>query len=90
MIYSLYAVKDDLCDFLAPVCHPNDPVAMRAFQYAFSTFGTDSSIGAFRPTDFSLYRIGTYDTLKGLVESCVPPVLICRGTPACFGGVQDG
>jgi len=75
MIYNVYCCKDDTTGFLTPTFEPNDNYAIRSFKYACS----QTSIMGFKPTDFSLFLIGTFDTDSGLIESYSTPEFICRG-----------
>lgn len=66
MIFGIYAVRDLKTGFLTPTFDLNDQSAMRNFEHAAqntqSLFFTHSS-------DYSLYRIGSYDSDTGLIDS---------------------
>lgn len=66
MKLGVYSMRDNLTGFLEPQVSINDAVAIRAFEQACSN--TASVIG-FRSSDFSLYKIGEFDTETGFVES---------------------
>ena len=63
----VYAIRDVVADkFFAPFIALNDDLAKR--QFAFN-FVDKSSIFAFSPQDFELYRIGFYDIDNGMLYS---------------------
>ena len=62
MIYNMYTVKDELTNnFKAPVLMMNDSEALRQFK------GQVNNIQLWKdnPSDFSLYKVGTFDEEKG-------------------------
>ena len=71
MVYPIYSINDALVGFQTPTIQNNDAVAMRNFKEAFSDVGT--------PADFSLFKIGAFDTDTGEIIPEVPQV-ICRAT----------
>lgn len=79
MKYGLYSMRDDLTGFLVPTADSNDATAMRNFQYAIQK--PDSVMNA-KPQDFSLYKVGIFDTDDGCIEfvdEVEYPILLCRG-----------
>lgn len=84
MIRNMYAVKDDLQGFLAPVSDVNDEVAVRNFLFMVRNSKEMISNAA----DFSLFYVGTFDTDSGLLDPVLPPVFLCRGTDADRGDVD--
>lgn len=79
MIYNVYSIRDELTGFMTPVVEHSDAVAMRNFQMACSASKRDTSLMAFRPSDYILYQIGTFDTDSGLISPVVPIVRVCSG-----------
>ena len=63
MIYNMYAIKDELNGFYFPVHYPNDETAKRAFLMQCN----ENEIIKTSPTDFSLWRIGEYQSDNGTV-----------------------
>lgn len=79
MIYRVYSIRDRFSDFMPPVLEQSDPIAMRNFEMAVSAQKRDTSIMAFRPSDFSLYHIADFDSDSGVLSAVVPPEIICSG-----------
>lgn len=79
MIKSLYAVRDSKTGWMLPTEDLNDESAKRNFLYACST---NPGIIAFAPADYSLYRIGTYDTDSGKLTNLDSSVYLCCGADA--------
>ena len=73
MTYGIYAVRDVKTGFLSPTLDVNGDSAIRNFEHAVhradSLFYTHAS-------DYSLYRIGDYDTDTGTIIPAVPVVHI--------------
>lgn len=65
MKYPIYAVKDRLVGFMQPMVEMNDDSAIRNFNYGLEKSGVKNS-------DYSLYRIGEYDTDSGIISSIQP------------------
>lgn len=65
MIYNVYAIRDSKTGFLQPTCEMNDASAMRNFEHAVMA-GPDSLFFS-HPEDYALYRLGSYDTDKGVI-----------------------
>lgn len=74
MILNLYCVRDLTTGFNQPWCDKNDEAAIRGFAYSIN----NNDIMGFRPSDFQLFQVGTFDTDKGDV-SYVLPTLVVRG-----------
>lgn len=74
MKYCVYAIRDNLMGFSAPMVAENDPVAIRSMEQAFRM---PESLYQVRPQEFDLYYIGSYDTENGKIESDMPR-LICN------------
>lgn len=67
MKYLMVALKDELTGFQAPTIEVSAETAIRNFTAAVN------SIKAFQenPQDYSLYRIGYFDTDTGIIETSV-------------------
>lgn len=85
MIKSVYCVRDSKVGFLDPVCEDNDKVATRNFAYAVNH---SNGIMGFAPSDFDLYRIGTFDTETSQLVSTIPPALVVSGS-SVVGVTED-
>lgn len=72
MIYPVYCIRDSKVDFMAPTVDHSDSSAVRNFAYAINSDG----IMNYSPNDFDLYRIGSFDSEKGLLESCIPELIV--------------
>lgn len=71
MKYGLYSIFDSAAGvFTAPTIDISDASAVRGFQQAL---GNSSSIMSFKPDDFSLFQVGTFDVESGLLEPFSPP-----------------
>lgn len=78
MTLSMYSIRDALSGFLTPVLEDNDAIAMRNFAMACDV-SNKQSLMSWRSSDFSLYRIATFDTNSGLITPISPPDLVCSG-----------
>lgn len=74
MIVNLYSVRDLNSGFNQPWCDKNDECATRGFAYSVN----NNDIMGFRPSDFQLFQVGTFDMDTGDVKGCLP-TLIVRG-----------
>ncbi len=78
MIYGIYSIFDSAAGvFTAPTIDISDSSAVRSFQQALANSG---SIMNFKPDDFSLYQVGTFDVETGYVDSLVPPARLFVGS----------
>lgn len=76
MKYNLYAMRDSATrEFLSVTVDKNDAAAIRNFDYAI----LNNPQLRFMPSDFSLYKLGFYDSDSGKIES-IPPEVIRLGT----------
>lgn len=76
----IYALKDDLSEFKEVICDDSDACAIRGFK---SIVLKMLAHGDYKPTssslyvdDLSLYRLGEFDTVTGLISGSSPEVLI--------------
>lgn len=73
---SMYAVFDTATQaYLAPFTMRSDAEASRAFGVAVSDPKTQFHR---HESDYTLYRIGTFDDGNGMLVSVQPPVLVAR------------
>lgn len=74
MILNVYSVRDLTTGFNQPWCDKSDEAAIRGFGFSIN----QNDIMGFRPSDFQLFQIGTFDTEKGDLGTMLP-TLIVRG-----------
>lgn len=70
MIYGVYAIKDAKTSFMPCNVDYNDASAIRNFEHA--VMAPDSLMRS-HPADYTLYRLGTYNTETGLIISKADP-----------------
>lgn len=81
MIYPIYAIRDVQTGFLSPMVDMNDNSAARQFAHAVKT--TDGVMHT-QPSDFDLFKIGTFNTENGQLATVWPIQLVMSG-----GDVRD-
>ena len=67
MVYPIYSINDALVGFQSPTIMNNDAFALRAFSENFSDVKN--------PADYSLWKIGDFDSDTGEIIPCVPSVI---------------
>lgn len=72
MMY-VYAIRDARSGFLQPTFELNDAIAVRNFHHA--CMNSDSILFS-HAADFSLYRLGSYDSDSGRITPEDVPVFI--------------
>lgn len=72
MIKNVYAMRDRLNGFLAPMLDVDDNNAMRNFDVGCRNNG----VIWFNSQDFSLYKIGEFDDESGELKPIIPPVFL--------------
>lgn len=74
MVHGMYAVRDRAADaFIPPFFLPTDGMAIREFLQA----AKDQNSKFFQhPTDFSLYKLGSFDDSNGMVRPLVEPLYL--------------
>ncbi len=78
MKYGVYSIFDSAAGiFTAPTIDISDGSAIRNFQQAIANSG---SVMNFKPDDFSLYQIGTFDVETGALEAWTPPSRLIVGS----------
>lgn len=65
MKYGIYVIRDQRTSFLTPTVDMNDATAMRNFEHAIQD---KNSLFFTHVEDYSLYRIGTYDSDTGSID----------------------
>lgn len=68
MIYPVYAVRDKLAGFGAPEIALNDSMMIRSFGQRIN----NESLYQYSPSDYDLYRIGTYNVDTGEFKAIMP------------------
>ena len=81
MIISIYSINDALNGFGAPTLQNNDAAAYRSFAEVFKD--------VFQPADYSLWKLGSFDTSTGEIIPEVPTV-VCRATDFVKGEEDNG
>lgn len=79
MKYGLYAIRDVKTGFMTPTMDVNDESAARNFYHAVQN--SEGILYTFA-SDFSLFRIGEFDSESGQVEPLIPIVFVADGPAA--------
>lgn len=69
MIYNLYSIKDELSEFAAPFTITDDNQAKRFWR---SEIVYKRQIMMDNPEDYSLYKVGKFETETGIVTYTAP------------------
>lgn len=77
MKYGIYCIRDSKTGFLTPTADQNDQTAMRNFAHAAMQ---NNTLFYSHPQDYSLFRIGVFDSESGIIEAFVAPEHICEAT----------
>lgn len=84
MIFGVYAIRDLKSGFMSPTVEVNDQVAIRNFSYAvLHNEMFDSFV-----SDYSFYRVGSFDSNTGIFKSCDPLPELLLEASAVFGRVK--
>lgn len=75
MIYGVYAVRDVKMGFAQPLLDNNDETAIRNFSSQCKSAQMNPTL-FYAPEDFSLYKIGEYDTDTAKLSAITPPTLL--------------
>lgn len=70
MIYGVYAIKDAKTSFMPCNVDYNDASAIRNFEHAVTA---PDSLMRSHPADYTLYRLGSYNTETGIIVSKADP-----------------
>lgn len=77
MKYGIYSIRDGAANvFTSPTIDLTDESAMRGFSQGINNAG---SMMNFSPSDFSLYRIGTFNVERGTIDPIYPPKMLVSG-----------
>lgn len=76
MKFNVYAIRDVHTGFLSPTFEINDAVAMRNFSHAVQQ---SESVLFTHASDYSLFRVGSFDSDTGRLMPEELPVLVCEG-----------
>lgn len=77
MIYGVYSIFDVAAGvFTSPTIDISDASAIRSFHQAVSNSG---SVMNFKPEDFALYQIGSFDVETGAISPVTPPYRLAVG-----------
>lgn len=89
LILNVYCIRDVKTGFLTPTFDSNDETAIRNFSHA--VINSDSVLFSFAK-DFSLYRLGTFDSDSGLLTREQLPFHLYEATDSIrnFGGDVHG
>lgn len=79
MVLNVYSIRDEQGTFGNPFAMPNDGQAIRDFASAVSG-AADRSPLAYAPSDFVLYRVGTFDLENGKIVPEAAAVYLKRGS----------
>lgn len=79
MEYPVYSIRDSRTGFMAPTLDQNDDAASRNFLFAVKN--SRDVMGAY-PDEFSLYRLGTFNTESGVFFPEPVPVHVAVGSSA--------
>ena len=74
MILKMYALKDELNGFTSPIPFTNDEMAKRYLRDQFEANPTVKNT----PKDFSIWRVGEYESDTGVFKGEAENVLIER------------
>lgn len=78
MSYGIYSIFDSAAGvFTAPTIDISDASAIRNFQMAIENSG---SIMNFKPDDFCLYQLGTFDVETGKIDAWPVPSRLIVGS----------
>lgn len=72
MIINVYSIRDACVGFGNPFVQPNDDVALRTMR---SLLVDPQSEFSRSPKDYSIWRVGTFDTDTGIIDSVIPEML---------------
>lgn len=86
MKFGVYVLKDNKSYFDVPECKLNDQQALRDFAYRVN----QPNLMAFKPEDFSYWKIGTYDNETAVFELLKEKELLCEATQVIERKVNNG
>lgn len=72
MIINVYSIRDACVGFGHPFVQPNDEVALRTLRSLLSDPASEFSHS---PKDYSIWKVGLFDTDTGAIDSVIPDML---------------
>lgn len=75
MTYGIYAVRDVKMGYAQPILDSSDETAIRNFSSQCKNAQFNPTL-FYNPQDFSLYKIGEYDTDTAMLTAITPPSLL--------------
>lgn len=87
MVYGVYSMRDKHVGFMEPRLDVNDQSAIRNFASALKNAPAESILG-FAPVDFDLYKLGTFDTEKGMYNCFGVPEFLISGSSVVGGSYE--
>lgn len=72
MVIPVYCIRDVKVGYAAPYVHTNNESAQRDFSYKLH----NNEVLGFSPSDYSLYRIGTFDSESGRLTPEDPEFIV--------------
>lgn len=79
MKYGIYSIKDHKFQFGEPITSPDDATAKRYFAMLVNN-ATGTNMLNFAAADYDLFKVGTFDSENGQVDSCWPVEFIVNGS----------
>lgn len=88
MLYGVYSIRDVKTGFMTPTLESTDAAAARHFTHA--VVNSPDILSSFAQ-DFSLYKIGEFESDTAALTPVQPPLLIIEGITAARynGGAKD-
>jgi hypothetical protein len=76
MVYELYSIYDKKAGMYSnPQVEINQECAIRRFHFILQ----QSASQGIESTDCELYKIGTFDSVKGTIKALQKPLFVCGG-----------
>lgn len=76
MVYELYSIFDKKAGMYSnPQIEINQECAIRRFHFILQ----QSESQGIEPTDCELYKIGSFDSVKGTIDALEKPLFVCGG-----------
>ena len=76
MIYPMYSIRDIHTGFMTPMTDMNDNSAARNFAHVIRS---SDGVMHTHPSDFDLFKIGSFDTENGQLDLLWPITLVMSG-----------
>ena len=72
----MYTIRDNKVGYQIPICDMSEASAIRNFSFGINN--SDSVMG-FSPSDYDLYKVGEFDTDKGVIVALTAPEYVVSG-----------